>query len=246
MPAETTAAPVARPSSPLLRLQDVDLSIDRLRARLADLESGEELRAARSRLGDAEARLAEVRLAIAEVEREQGRLEHDAESMRAKADAERRRLYDGSVANAKELQSIEAEVANLSGRISRVEDAELEIMERREELDRTLGPAQEDVDEASRRVAEIERTSARDVVDIEAALAEREGERGPLADAIEPDVLTLYEDLRRQKKGVGAASLVDGVCQACHQKLSPVYLDRLRRADGVRRCEYCRRILVLA
>ena len=54
----------------------------------------------------------------------------------------------------------------------------------------------------------------------------------------------LYEDLRGQKKGIGAAGLIDGVCQACHQKLSPMYVDRLKREPGIRRCEYCRRIVV--
>ena len=56
--------------------------------------------------------------------------------------------------------------------------------------------------------------------------------------------LELYEDLRRQKKGIGAAALVDGVCQGCHEQLSAVQLDKLKRIDGVRRCEHCRRILV--
>jgi len=37
---------------------------------------------------------------------------------------------------------------------------------------------------------------------------------------------------------------VDGVCQACHEQLSAVELDRLKRMDGVKRCEYCRRIVV--
>jgi predicted nucleic acid-binding Zn-ribbon protein len=60
----------------------------------------------------------------------------------------------------------------------------------------------------------------------------------------DPGLLELYEDLRRQKKGIGAAALVDGVCQGCHQQLSAVDLDRLRRADGIRRCVHCRRILV--
>ena len=37
---------------------------------------------------------------------------------------------------------------------------------------------------------------------------------------------------------------VDGVCQGCHQRLSPLELDRLKRSPGLRRCEYCRRILI--
>ena len=49
-----------------------------------------------------------------------------------------------------------------------------------------------------------------------------------------------------QKQGVGAAAIVDGVCQACHEKLSAVELDRLKHTEGVKRCEYCRRIVVFA
>ena len=56
---------------------------------------------------------------------------------------------------------------------------------------------------------------------------------------------TQYEDLLRQKKGVGAAALIDGVCQGCHQKLSALELSHLKSQD-VKRCEYCRRILIPA
>src|SRR5438094_899824 len=99
--------------------------------------------------------------------------------------------------------------------------------------------------DARARLAEMEEGSGRELVEIEQALAERRSEREQLTPQIPPDILELYQDIRRQKKGVGAAALVDGVCQACHQQLSPMYLDRLKRTEGVRRCEYCRRILVL-
>jgi predicted nucleic acid-binding Zn-ribbon protein len=44
---------------------------------------------------------------------------------------------------------------------------------------------------------------------------------------------------------VAAVALVDGVCQGCHEKLSSVELVRVKRTEGIARCEYCRRILVL-
>ena len=66
-----------------------------------------------------------------------------------------------------------------------------------------------------------------------------------LTAGIDPELLELYEDLRPQKKGVAAVALVDGVCQGCHEKLSSVELDRVKRTEGIARCEYCRRILVL-
>jgi predicted nucleic acid-binding Zn-ribbon protein len=82
-------------------------------------------------------------------------------------------------------------------------------------------------------------------VELEKALGEHKAERHAMLPAFGEELLELYEELRQQKKGIGAAALVDGVCQACHQKLSPMYLDRLKREQGIRRCEYCRRILIV-
>ena len=65
------------------------------------------------------------------------------------------------------------------------------------------------------------------------------------AAAVDPEYIELYEDLRPQKKGVAAVELVDGVCLGCHEQLSSVYRDRLKRVEGPKRCEHCRRILVI-
>jgi uncharacterized protein len=230
--------------SRLLELQDLDVSIDRATARLQDLEVGQDLRAARADLSGAESRVGELRLAIDGVSKEQSRLEGDVDFLQRKIDGERRRLGDGSVANPRELQAIEAEVRNLEGRRTRTEDLLLEQMERREDLEARVAPLETAEAEARRRMSEIEEGSAKEVVEIEGALAERKAKREALVPEFDPDLVELYEDLRHQKRGVAAAALVDGVCQACHQQLSPVYLDRLKRSDGIRRCEYCRRILI--
>jgi uncharacterized protein len=228
----------------LLELQELDLSVDRLRARLEELKSEDQIRAARNRLADVEGRLGLLQLAIDESATAQRRLESDVDSVGRKIEDERKRLYDGSVVNLRELQSIEAEVISLEGRKSRMEDQLLERMEEREGLDERLRPLEAEAAEARERLAEIEEGSARELVEIERSLDERAAERAALVPGIDEDLLELYEDMRRQKKGVGAVALVDGVCQGCHQKLSPVYLDRLKRESGVRRCEYCRRILI--
>ncbi len=238
------APPAVRSLDPLLALQGVDLAIDRLVARLSQLEAQAELRGARERASETEERVGALKLAIDDVATQQRRFENDIDSIERKIDAERKRLFDGSVANPKELQAIEHEVASLLDRKGRMEDLALEQMERREELEGRLGPTEGEASDTRARLAEIESTSARELVESEAALAERRTQRAAIASGIDPEVLELYEDLRRQKKGVGAAALVDGVCQGCHQKLSPVYLDRLKRDPGIRRCEYCRRILV--
>jgi uncharacterized protein len=251
MSADLSPTPEAEPLPPgemdsLLALQELDLSIDRLSSRKKELESEAELRGAGERMAETEARLGELQMGLDAVSTEQRRLETTIDMLQHKIDDETKRLFDGTVANPKELQSIEAEVGSLRNRKSRVEDELLDQMERREDMERRQRLLESELAEARARLAEIESTSARELVEIEHALAQRAGERDAIVSKVDPEVYELYEDLRPQKKGVAAAAVVDGVCQGCHQKLSAVYLDRLKRTEGVRRCEYCRRILVFS
>ena len=179
MSAEDLAAVpgVPKGSERILELQELDLSIDRLHTRRELLESGEDLRAARDKMTAAERRLGEVKLAIDDVSRHQRRLEGDVDSLDQKMQAENRRLYDGTVANPKELQSIRAEVENLRGRKERIEDQLLDLMERREEFESSLGPIEAEVTEHRDRVGEIGESQANELQDIEQALAVRSGER---------------------------------------------------------------------
>jgi predicted nucleic acid-binding Zn-ribbon protein len=230
----------------ILELQELDTSIERLAHRREQLEAGEELSTARKQSEEAEAGLGELRLAIDAVGTEQRRLEHEIDSMGSKLAAEEKRMYDGTIANAKELEALQHEIASLKDRRTRTEDELLEVMERREELESRVGASESEVAAARSRVEAVGGDAAKELDDVVAGLAERARARGAVAGEIDEELLELYEDLRAQKKGIGAAALVDGVCQACHEQLSAVELDRLKHTDGIRRCEYCRRILVLA
>jgi len=230
----------------LLDLQRIDTAVDRLEHRRGQLEAGEELSAARKEMEEAEARLGEIRLASDAITSESSRLEHEIESMNAKLAAEEKRMYDGSIANAKELEALQHEIASLKERRSRAEDDLLEQMVRREDLDARAKEGDTEVREARARVDALGGDSVRELQGIEADLTARRQERNAIVPEVDEELLELYDDLRRQKHGVGAAAIVDGVCQACHEKLSAVELDRLKRSDGVKRCEYCRRIVVFA
>jgi hypothetical protein len=166
--------------------------------------------------------------------------------MGSKLAAEEKRMYDGSIANAKELDALQHEISSLKDRRSRAEDELLDQMVRREDMEARATTAETELAAVRARLDAVGGDSARELQEVEAGLSDRRNERDALVPALDEDLLELYEDLRRQKKGVGAAAIVDGVCQACHEKLSAVELDRLKHDDGIKRCEYCRRIVVFA
>jgi predicted nucleic acid-binding Zn-ribbon protein len=234
-----------RGSDRLLVLQELDLAVDRLRARQRALESGEDMVAARARADHIERAVGELRLALGGVDREASRLENDADMLGRKADAEERRMYDGSVANPKELESIRHEVQSLKERRRRIDDELLERLVEREDLDTKIAGGGVQLQEARDRLSEIRGAEGAELADIERELAARGAEREAMLPEFDEELLRLYEDLRRTKRGVGAAALVDGVCQGCHQKISSAEMARLKSAD-IKRCEYCDRILVQA
>jgi uncharacterized protein len=229
----------------ILHLQELDSSIDRLIARSEELEEGEELRAAALKVQELEDRVGEIRLGLDSQRREQERLETEVASLDAKVGAEERRLYDGSVANPKELASIQAEVSSLRNRKGRIEDEVLEQMERREEMEGRLPPLESELAEAREKLANLDSEVAEELGQTKQSLSELRSEREALVLEFDEELLELYEDLRAQKRGIGAAALENGVCSGCHQKLSPLELERIKHSEGIRRCEYCRRILVL-
>ena len=230
--------------APLLALQEVDTAIDRLSTRIRTLEAGDELAAAREEADAAERDLGELGLQLDVVGRDQSKLEHEIDSLTQKAAAEQKRLYDGSIVNAKELNALQHEIENLTRRRSDREDELLGLMEVLEGLESRAAEARTRSEALRVRVAEVGGAALEELTAAEAELVSRTSKRESIASGIDAEVLELYEDLRRQKKGIGAAALVDGVCQGCHEQLSAMELDKLKRSEGVKRCEYCRRILI--
>jgi predicted nucleic acid-binding Zn-ribbon protein len=233
------------PARPLLDIQEFDTAIDRLLSRIAALETGDDAAAALAEANEAERMMGELRLRLDEVSRDQMRFEHEIDSISQKATAEERRLFDGSVANARELDSITHEVSNLKKRRSDREDELLALMEIREELEAQERAAGERSEALRAHVQEVGSVAADELERLRADLKERSQARAALAETVDAEYLELYEDLRPQKKGVAAVALTDGVCQGCHEQLSSVYVDRLKRVEGPKRCEHCRRILVI-
>ncbi len=228
----------------MLTLQEIDSAVDRLTARREALGSGEPLAAARTDADSAERALGELGLQLDVINRDQLRFEHEIDSISQKIAAEEKRLFDGSIANAKELESIQHEVDNLKSRRSDREDELLVLLEQKEELEARAKEAGGNATALRSTLQEVTIDADEELQRVVAELDSRAHARADLEARIDPELLELYGDLRRTKKGVAAVALVDNVCQGCHEQLSAVEVDRLKRAEGIKRCDHCRRILV--
>jgi predicted nucleic acid-binding Zn-ribbon protein len=230
----------------LLELADLDAELGRLDHRRRGLPEHDELsqldqrdRALRDEISALEAKAGDLK-------REQAKADADVEQVRSRVGRDRARLDAGQVSSPRELENLQSEIESLLRRQSDLEDVELDVMER-------LEAAQARLKEAGAERAAIGTdidavTTRRDVAlaDI-TVLSEAAAARRAAVIAEEPaDLVELYERLRAQHGGVGAAALRRGQCQGCHLTLNTVDLNAIRAApdDDVLRCEECRRILV--
>lgn len=232
----------------LLDLQAVDTSIAQLAHRRRQLPEHAQVQAAQAQRAAVMSRLTAVKTRTSDLEGEQTRAEADLVPVRERLDRDRQRVDAGILTDPKQLTAMLDEIAHLERRISDLEDAELEVMER-------LEASQGEVTELTARKAasedglrELMARRDEQVALLDAELAELQTERAAIAAKISADLLSLYAKIAERSAGQGAALLDHGRCSGCQLTLNAADLDRFRAAaaDEVLRCEECNRILVRA
>ena len=239
-----TTAPVADQRR-LLVVQDLDTRLDQLAHRRTEVPAIARLTALASRQADLATALVTSRTAAGDLRRELTKAEGDVEQVRARAKRDQDRLDSGAV-SAKDALGLTSELESLARRQAELEEVELDVMERLEAHTAVL-------DELEAAHAQVETQRAETTAERDAAFAELDAEaarvrdeRAAAADGLDAGLLALYEKLRGQLAGRGAAALVGRQCQGCRMELNPLDLEAIKAApaDQVVRCEECGRILV--
>lgn len=230
----------------LLDLQGVDSEVDQLRHRLRNLPQEAEIKELTRSRGVTLGKLRDQQIVVDDLAAAQEKADADVEQVKARRRRDQERIDSGAIANPKDIERMQHEMATLERRISVLEDEELEVMEQLDEAQGLLRRLQEEMHATDERLAEL--TDARDVQagEVKAELALVETRRSPIVAEVPDDLLALYEKLRASKGGVGAAALRARQCGGCMLTLDPSELARIKGLgdDEVVRCEECQRILV--
>lgn len=229
----------------LLGLQAEDSAIRRLTHRKETLPEAERLAGINDRLAELNADIEIARKQTDEVAREQNHIEGEIELVDQKVEKEEKKMFSGSVSNPKELSALQAEVEALKRKKGGLEDQLLEVLVQRDQAGNTLAALERERAEAESEGQKLGTTVADITGEIDGELAGHSARRDELAATISGDLIDLYDRLRADKGGIGAAALVNGTCEGCHTKLPAREVERLRGEGGLQRCDNCRRILVV-
>ncbi len=229
----------------LLDLQAVDTRLAQLAHRRGTLPEQTELDALekeRRRSGDM---LVAARTLVGDVERQVAKAEADVAQVRDRAARNTKRLESGT-GSAKDLQGLQHELESLARRQGVLEDEELVVMERLEQVQFAAAELTTTDTELAEQIADV--TARRDaslgeVAQEETAVLAR---RQAMVMGIDDALVALYEKVRAPRGGVGAALLRSRRCGGCQLELNASDLAEIRGAasDDVVFCEECGRILV--
>jgi predicted nucleic acid-binding Zn-ribbon protein len=229
----------------LLDVQDHDTRLNQLAHRRRTLPEHAEADRLSRRIRDVADELITRRSGAGDVARELNKAEADVELVRQRAARDHAKLDSGS-GSAKDLQALQHEIVSLAQRQSALEDVELEVMERMEAAEAATARVQSERTRLEAELAEVavRRNSALETIADEESAVQRA--RADAAAGLPAELMALYEKIREQSGGVGAARIKGRRCEGCRMELNPTDMARIRGAeqDAVLRCEDCRRILV--
>ncbi len=224
----------------LYRLQQVDSRIDQIQLRLQaiqqTLENDLELRSAMERLKLAETQHREAEHALKWSEDEVGK-------QRIKIEQTEASLYGGQVHNPKELQDLQKDLASLKRHLETLEERELEAMLSVEDIEKELQAAKTGLERVQSSLKEQHQDLARESDGFRKELERLSSEHQAVVTDIATEALRVYEQLRKQKRGIAVTTITDSSCEACGTTITQSQRQTARSTRQLFHCPTCGRIL---
>jgi len=224
----------------LYRLQQVDSQIDQIQARLKTiqqtLENDLELRSATERCAAAASNHKEaegvLKLSETEVEKQRIKIEQTEAS-----------LYGGRVQNPKELQDLQKDIVSLKRHLETLEERQLEAMLSIEDTEKELQAAKIDLERVQSNLKEQNQDLAQESETLRKDLERLNSEHQAVVTDIATQALSIYEQLRKQKRGIAVTTVADSSCQACGTTITQSQQQSVRSNSQLFHCPTCGRIL---
>ena len=229
----------------ILELQLLDNEIMQANTKLKSLPEIEQLLHIDKRITAATEEASVVKAQTDQIALELRRGEVDVETVTDRIKKDEARLSSGN-ATPKELEQLQHEVESLKKRQEALEEIELEIMIRNDAVTARSSTLTTDLASLQTLKDEISGRLQSATNEINKVIADKNTARNLVAGKIEKALIDLYEKIRGNAGGVGAAALVGNKCNGCNLAINAVEMDRIKSLakDELLRCEECRRILV--
>ncbi len=214
------------------RIRALEDEISRLPKYIAEIES---------KLESHKKKLEADRNSLAENKKSQRLLEGEISSFEQKISRLREQMNEARTNE--QFRAFQHEIQFAEEGIRKIEDRTLDKMEEAETLAQNVASAEAalkiEAKTVEQEVAEKRARVAQDETDLAAERATRQ----QICQSLSPDVLTLYERIRKARGGGAVAEATADRCTACNVVFRPQFSQMLRRNDRILTCEQCGLIL---
>src|SRR5207248_10248542 len=182
------------------------------------------LEAARQRLADAKARLAENQTARRAIEKDvamhQGRLSKFRETAMA-------------VKTNQEYHAVQKEIGFAQGEVKALEDRILELMLEADELNAAAKRAEKALADEQKAVEADRKALQNETTELNVSLERMGRERETLAKGLDPAALATVDLVAKKRNGIALAAARDASCTICHVRMRPQVFNNVRRNDSI-------------
>jgi predicted nucleic acid-binding Zn-ribbon protein len=229
----------------LLALQQIDSDILKIEHKIKSSPLNSQLDGINRELSETKNLLIAAETEKSDIQHELSKSEIDVEQVIARIEKDEKRLASGG-GTPKELEQIQHELGTLARRRSELEDVELEIMVRIEEVNSRIIALKEKISVLQSDSLKLQSDLSLEKNQLDSAKQQSLAARQALTPQINGELIGLYEKIRSSSDGVGAAQLLGDNCGGCHLKLNAAEIERVKSLpdDELVRCEECRRILI--
>lgn len=229
----------------LLALQQIDSDILKINHKIKSSPLNSQLDGINRELSENKNLLIAAETEKSDIQHELSKSEIDVEQVISRIEKDEKRLASGG-GTPKELEQIQHELGTLARRRSELEDIELEIMVRIEEVSSRVQAIKEKISVLESDSLKLQSDLSLEKNQLDSAKQQSLAARDVLAPQLNSELIALYEKIRSASDGVGAAQLLGDSCGGCHLKLNAAEIERVKSLpdDELVRCEECRRILI--
>lgn len=231
-------------ASSLLRLQEVDLQLMRIRKTLSAMPQQEKLRAIALAKRKLATQLKQIIGQRKDIEMELEDNESDHEHI-LQVTAEVRERVSERVQGYRQIQDLEAQLTSLAKRQEKLEFTHNDIKVRLARAQKAEANARELGERLIAEEAAQKASYEKETADLQAQARILEQERASLVKDLRPEVIAAYDVAVKRFGGLAVESLSSNTPSTCRVKLQPAIYQKLQKGPRITECPYCHRMLVV-
>jgi predicted nucleic acid-binding Zn-ribbon protein len=143
-----------------------------------------------------------------------------------------------------QYKAFQHEIDFLDKEMRKADDRTLDLMTAAEPLEAAVKKAEAELKLEKQQVESDRKKAQARTADDQRMLAEARTERAALVAGAPPNLIRMYENVKRRWGPTVVTEVEDGLCKGCKLSLRPQFLQDLRIGTALMQCENCQRFIL--